>query len=151
MFSISLGKTTAMKNAQKNDQADIQPRLNKLTIGQLRIMAKKRTFSCRTGNYPKWLALSGSQWECRIHFILPAQGFSHVVRLSGLIHFKIMFVLAFKAISQSPQKVVISKWFYNTKRLWPENFRATKGPVSWKSSSFCFILPILLALNCYGT
>ena len=105
-------------------------------------MAKKRTFSCRTntGN-PKWLALSGSQWECRIHFILPARGFSHVIRLSGLIHLKIMLVLAFKAISQSPQKVVISKWFYNIKRLWLENFSAIKGPVSFGS-------PVLLVLFC---
>ena len=49
----------------------------------------------------RWLALLGSRLtECSIHFILPAQGFSHTV-ISALNHFRVMLVLlAFEAISQ---------------------------------------------------
>ena len=48
-------------------------------------MAKKGTFTCGTSpGHPereRWarLALSGSQSECRIRFVLPAGRFSHVL------------------------------------------------------------------------
>ena len=48
-------------------------------------MAKKRTFTCGTnmGNpepdREAYLAHLGCQSECRIHFILPACGFSYII------------------------------------------------------------------------
>ena len=50
------------------------------------------------------LVLGSQSTECSIHFILSAQGFSHTI--SG--HFRVILVLlAFTAISQSPQKLLV--------------------------------------------